>query len=234
MIMSINRRKFLATSISVVLATHRRDAWGDQLATKTDRMFGIRSDKSIFTDQAKFPSRRLKMSLRNMSGDQFWDMETTKERLYQGYIANGYEHSDDNELGVRADIKILYSGQLIDKILSDPSHLFLSRGIGYEGSAGVTTGESLPSLRNYVSDDSIYVVITEVIFAIRRPPSTARRIVTFEGSPRVEEWEESSSGSFQQVNRVLISNYGGAPNVSRADMAEEIRDRQIRSLISLI
>ncbi|MBI2241921.1 MAG: hypothetical protein HYU59_14095 [Magnetospirillum gryphiswaldense] len=104
----------------------------------------------------------------------------------------------------------------------------------YTPGGGMAAGAALGTLADYFTRDSIYVVITEATFAVRRNASKARRVVTFDGSPRIEEWEESGYGSFHSVDRVLIANYGGGRNVAQSDIADDIRNRQIRSLISLI
>ncbi|OAN66051.1 glycine zipper domain-containing protein [Magnetospirillum moscoviense] len=100
--------------------------------------------------------------------------------------------------------------------------------------AGLAVGATLGTLIGYFTTDSVYVVITEATFAVRRNASKPRRVVTFDGSPRVEEWEESGYGSFHSTDRVVIANYGGGRNVGQTEIANDIRDRQIRSLISLI
>ncbi|WP_096704896.1 complement resistance protein TraT [Magnetospirillum sp. 15-1] len=251
MSMSIDRRLFLATGLAAALGACQRRNTGDMVVDpKTDRMYGMRSDASLFTDPSLFPNRRLKLSLRNMSGDQVWDLDATRERLYQGYVGKGYERSDGNDFGLKVDLNVIRSQQFDRDMIAQYGFLGSTGGVvagaaaggavaGAGGAAagagiGMASGAALGTLAGYFTRDSIYVVITEAIFAVRRNASKARRVVTFDGSPRVEEWEESSYGSFHRVHRVLISNYGGGRSVTQTDIADDIRERQIRSLISLI
>jgi hypothetical protein len=197
-----------------------------------------------------FPNKRLKLALRNMSGDQVWDLDATRERLYQGYVGKGYERSGGNDFGVKVDLNVIRSQQFDNDMMTQFGFLGSTAGglaggatagavtglggVGMGAGIGMAAGAALGTLAGYFTSDSIYVVITEAIFAVKRNASKARRVVTFDGSPRVEEWEESGYGSFHRTYRVLIANYGGGRGVTQADIAQDIRERQIRSLISLI
>ncbi|AVM73237.1 complement resistance protein TraT [Magnetospirillum gryphiswaldense] len=250
--MLLDRRLFIAGGTAALLgACQRRNVSDMVVDAKTDRMYGMRSDGTVFTDPALHPNRRLKVSLRNMSGDPVWDLEDTREQLYQGYTAKGYERSDGNDFGLKIDLNVIRSQQYDRDMMAQYGFLGAATGpvagavggalIGGTPSAaavgagaGMATGVSLGTLAGYFTVDNIYVVITEAIFAIRRNATKPRRVVTFDGSPRVEEWEGSGTGSFSQVHRVTIANYGGGRNITQQEIAEDIRKRQMRSLISLV
>jgi len=251
MSMSIDRRLFLAGGLASALTACRRENRGDMVVDgRTNRMYGMRSDKTLFTDPALFPNRRLKLTLRNMSGDSAWDLDATREKLYQGYIAKGFERSERNDFGLKIDLNVIRSQQFDNDLMNQYGFLGAGMGATAGGVAGAATGgasgaaigsagglavgAALGTLIGYFTTDSIYVVITEATFAVRRNATKPRRVVTFDGSPRVEDWEENGYGSFHSVDRVLISNYGGGRNVSQTEIAADIRDRQLRSLISLI
>ena len=253
MSMTITRRLFLASGLAVALGACQRRNLDDMVVDpKTNRMYGMRSDNTVFTDAALFPNRRLKLALRNMSGDQVWDLDDTRERLYSGYVGKGYERSDGNDFGLKVDLNVVRSQQFDRDMMTQYGFLGAAvgglagagggaatsggsvSGIGAGTGIGMASGAALGTLAGYFTTDSIYVVITEAIFAVRRNASRPRRVVTFDGSPRVEEWEETGYGSFHRVHRVMIANYGGGRGVSQAEIAADIRERQIRSLISLI
>lgn len=248
--MAMDRRLFLTCGLAAALAGCRRDNRGDMVVDgQTNRMYGMRSDKTLFTDPALFPNKRLKLTLRNMSGDEAWDLDATREKLYQGYVAKGYERSDGNDFGLKIDLNVIRSQQFDADMSNNYAFLGATGGALAGGVTGVRNGTSgtvqgaaggmavgaaLGTLAGLFTSDSIYVVITEATFAVRRNATKARRVVTFDGSPRIEEWEEHGYGSFHSADKVLIANYGGGRNVSQAEIAEDIRNRQIRSLISLI
>lgn len=250
--MLLDRRLFIVGGSAALLAACQRRNVSDMVVDpKTDRMYGMRSEGMVFTDPALYPNRRLKLSLRNMSGDPVWDLEETREQLYQGYTAKGYERSDGNDFGLKIDLNVIRSQQYDRDMLAQYGFLGGTAGAvagagagavigGTPGSAGIgagagmATGVSLGTLAGYFTTDNIYVVVTEAIFAIRRHATKPRRVVTFDGSPRVEEWEESSRGTFSDVHRVTIINYGAGRNTTQLEIADDIRKRQIRSLISLV
>ncbi|CAA7626571.1 complement resistance protein TraT [Magnetospirillum sp. UT-4] len=247
--MSFDRRLFLAGGLALAVGACQRRNMGDMVVdSRTDRMYGMRSDNSVFTDAQLYPNRRLKLSLRNMSGDPVWDLDGTRDTLMQGYLAKGYEASDGTDFGLKIDLNVIRSQQYDVDITAQFGFLGAAAGAvaggvaghvsGYGAvtgaSVGMAAGAALGTLASYFTADHIYVVVTEATFAVRRNATKPRRVVTFDGSPRIEDWEESGYGSFTKVHRVLISNYGGGRSVSQLDMAEDIRQRQIRSLISLV
>ncbi|HLO76841.1 MAG TPA: complement resistance protein TraT, partial [Magnetospirillum sp.] len=244
MSMSIHRRQFMVAGLAAALGACQRRNVGDMVVdSKTDRMYGMRSDNSVLVDPAMFPNKRLKLSLRNMSGDPVWDLDAIRERLYQGYVSKGYARSDGNDFGLKVDLNVIRSQQFDRDMITQFGFLGGNMGVvaggvvgagagGLSGAAmgagvGMAAGAALGTLAGYFTNDNIYVVITEATFAVRRNAAKARRVVTFDGSPRVEEWDETGFGSFNRVHRVLIANYGGGRNVTQTDIAQDIRERQV-------
>jgi hypothetical protein len=250
--MGFDRRHFLAAGLAALAGACQRANQGDMVVdAQTNRMYGMRSDGTpLFTDAALFPNRRLKLALRNMSGDPVWDLDATRERLLQAFLDKGYQRSDGEDFGLKVDLNVLRSCQYDRDMLNEFSFLGAAMGglggaagggiaggpggIGPGAGIGLATGAALGAIAGYYTADNIYVVVTEATFGIRRESTKPRRVVTFEGSPRVEEWEESGYGSFRKTQRVRIANYGGGRNVGQREIADEIRARQIRSLGSFL
>ncbi len=249
--MSVDRRLFLTGGLALAVAGCQRRNQGDLVVdAKTDRMYGMRADSAVFTDAALFPNRRLKLSVRNLSGDPVWDLDGTRDQVMAGYLDKGFERSDGVDFGIKVDLNVVRSQQYDVDLLAQFAFFGATAGgvagggvgaaTGGTGSilpgvaVGMAAGSTLGALASYFTADHIYVVVTEATFAIRRNSTKAKRVVTFDGSPRIEEWEESGYGSFHKVHRVMIANYGGGRSVSQSDIADDIRRRQIRSLISLI
>ena len=248
--MQVNRRLFLALGLAGLTGACQRRNVGDMVVdAKTDRMYGMRSDSTLFTDPALYPNHRLKLTLRNLSGDPVWDLEEMRERLYQGYVAKGYERSDGADFGLKLDLNVIRSQQYDRDMMTQFSFLGTGAGMnagmlagavvgGTKGAMngagfGTAVGASLGAMAGYFTADNIYVVITEATLGVRRNATKPRRVVTFDGSPRIEEWEEGSQG-FSQTYRVLLSNYGGGRDITQHEIADDIRTRQLTSLISLI
>jgi hypothetical protein len=250
MSMSINRRLFLAAGLAGVLGGCQRRNQGDMVVdSRTDRMYGMRSDATLFTDPALYPNRRLKLTLRNMSGDPVWDLDATREQLYQGYVDKGYERSDGIDFGLKLDLNVIRSQQYDRDMMAQFGFLGAAAGLAAGTAAGavvggtpgalsgagfgMSNGASLGTLAGYFTADNIYVVVTEVVLGIRRNATKPRRVVTFDGSPRIEEWDEGTQG-FTRVHRITLANYGGGRNITQLEIADDIRKRQMRSLISVI
>jgi len=249
--MQLGRRGFVTLGLAGLLGACRRGNVGDMVVDgKGERMYGMRSDGSVFTDAALYPNRRLKLSVRNLSGDPVWDLDSVREQILQGYLAKGYLRSDGVDFGLKVDLNVVRSQQFDRDVMAQFALLgavgTAGAGAGLNASQngpggaaggaamGLATGATLGAIAGYFVADNIYVVVTEATFAVRRHATRPRRVVTFDGSPRIEEWEESGYGSFAQVHRVTIANYGGGRMVTQQEIADDIRQRQIRSLISLL
>jgi hypothetical protein len=247
----IDRRTLLTTGLATGLAALasgcQRPNRGDMVVdSKTNRMYGMRSDEPpIFTDPAMFPNRRMKLSLRNLSGDPAWDLDGSRSQIYRAFLDKGYEPSDGNDFGLKVDLNVLRSKQFDADMMSEFAILggsaggvYGSRrqaaGVGSGTAMGIVAGATLGAIAGLFTADNIYVVVTQATFGIRRHSEKPRRVITFDGSPRVEDWEESGYGSFRQVSRVTIANYGGGMRVGQDDIADDIRSRAIRSLTSFI
>ncbi len=248
--MSLDRRTFIVTSLAAMVGACQRRNQGDMVVdSATGRMYGMRSDGNpIFTDPTLFPNRRLKLSVRNMSGDSVWDLDSTRENLNKVFLDKGYEKSDGRDFGLKVDLNVLRSQQFDTSMLNEYAVLGAGGGLlagGVAGSIngdgiakgaaiGLASGMTLGALAGYFNVDNIYVVLTEATFGVRRDSTKPRRVVTFEGSPRIEEWEERGYDAFRTTQRVLIANYGGGRGVTQQEIAADIRERQIRSLASFL
>ncbi|CAA7613457.1 conserved hypothetical protein [Candidatus Terasakiella magnetica] len=248
--MRMDRRVFVTAGLAALAAGCQRRNQGDMVVDpNTNRMYGMRSDGvPVFTDPSLFPNRRLKLSVRNMSGDAVWDLDSTRDRLYRVFLDKGYERSDGTDFGLKVDLNVVRSQQFDRSMLAEYTFLGgsggavaggLGGGLSGGGPAagagiGLATGAALGAIAGYFSVDSIYVVLTEATFGVRRDSTRPRRVVTFEGSPRIEEWEERGYDAFRKTQRVLISNYGGGRDISQREIADDIRERQIRSLASFL
>lgn len=250
--MALDRRTLLASGLASGLAALtagcQRLNRGDMVvdSSKANRMYGMTSDGlPIFTDPAMFPNRRLKLTLRNLSGDPAWDLDRSREQIHRVFLDKGYEPSNGEDFGLKVDLNVVRSQQYDSDLASEFALLGAAtggiygakrEGLGVVGgtATGIAAGATLGAILGMFATDSIYVVVTEATFGILRNATKPRRVVTFDGSPRVEEWEESGYASFRKVNRVTIANYGGGMRVSQAEIADDIRARAIRSLTSFI
>ncbi|RAU23696.1 hypothetical protein CU669_00905 [Paramagnetospirillum kuznetsovii] len=248
--MSLDRRAFMVTGLAALAAGCQRENRGDMVVdSTTGRMYGMRSDSlPIFTDPSLFPNRRLKLTVRNMSGDSIWDLDSTRENLYRVFLDKGYDRSNGSDFGLKIDLAVIRSQQFDRTMLSEYAFLggaggavaggtaggFTPTGVGGGAGIGLAAGLALGAIAGYFNTDSIYVVVTEATFGIRRDSTKPRRVVTFEGSPRVEEWEERGYDAFRKTQRVMIANYGGGRGITQAEIAQDIRERQIRSLSSFL
>jgi hypothetical protein len=244
----IDRRTLLATGLAALATGCQRPNRMDMVVDpKTaNRMYGMRSDgQPIFTDPVMYPNRRIKLSLRNLSGDPAWDLDSSRSQIYRAFLDKGYEPSDGNDFGLKVDLNVIRSKQFDADLMNEFAILGgagggivgarrEAAGVGAGTAIGIAVGATLGAIAGLFTADSIYVVVTQATFGIRRHSEKPRRVLTFDDSPRVEDWEESGYGSFRRVSHLTIANYGGGMRVAQNEIADDIRARAIRSLTSFI
>ncbi|MGE5546598.1 MAG: hypothetical protein ACM33T_06865 [Solirubrobacterales bacterium] len=248
MTMGPGRRAFLATGLASLATgcTWLKSRDGMVVDHDTQRMYGLLvSGEPVFTDPTLFPNRRLKLTTRNMSGDPVYDLAEFREAVTQAVLAKGYERSDDRDFGLKLDLNVIRSQQVDHALVKElgiaGGALGGAYGIarqqgGFVGAfpAGILTGATLGAVAGRFALENTYIVTAEVKFGVLRNSLKPRRVITFDGSPRIEEWEETGFGSFRQISRAFIHSYGGAYVISQREVASEVRARLIRSLTDFV
>ena len=99
---------------------------------ETGIQYGSIVERNIFIDPVQLKNRRIKVSIRNISGDESYDLSNFLKLIEQAYAKKGYEPVKGDDFGIRLDINILYSGSTH----SDMSKQFAFLGASAAGIGG--------------------------------------------------------------------------------------------------
>jgi len=202
--------------------------------------FGSAIEKNIFMDSSQFKNRAIKISTRNGSGDQAYQLGAFTGSLKSAFASKGYVPTDADSFGIKLDVNVLYSGQIQQNMSSEFAFLGGAGGglSGYRSNSpgstatGVLVGATIGGiLGSFVTRDT-YIVVAEVSIGI--PDGTSedggdKKTITFGSSPKMqEEIIVRNYKPFREVKRTKIAVFAGGTNTSQDQIADQVKQRLIR------
>lgn len=200
-------------------------------------------ERNVFIDAAQFENRKLKVSVRNTSGDTAFNLSSFKRSLEDSYRSKGYVTVEGDDFGIRLDINVLYSGQATRNMAAEFGLLGAAAGgiAGYRSPAragttiGVVSGVALGTILGSYVTENTYIVLVEVSIGVIQPGSgEAKKTIIFDSGRPEEEREASGFKAFSRQARTRISSYAGGRNISQADIALAVKQRIARILADVI
>ncbi len=207
--------------------------------------YGSTTRGSVVTDAAFFENKRIKIKIRNTSGDVAFDLHEFRRRLEDSYRAKGYEPTSGDDFGLILDVNVVFSGMIQDDLRRDFGFLGAAWGGSYGAlkgaasgrpsgreagaTAGMAAGAAIGSILGSYVRENTYIMITRLTFGVRKKKSGTRRKITFSRSLKIERDEERDHDGFRKAFDFDVAVYGGAGiNVAQSQVAGEVRRRIIR------
>ncbi|MSO93117.1 MAG: hypothetical protein EXQ86_06925 [Rhodospirillales bacterium] len=218
---------------------------------ETGLMLGSVVEKSFVTDASFYRNKRIKVRVRNTSGDTAFDLKGFTGRIESAYAANGYQPTHGDDFGVMVDVNVVYSGQVQTNLASEFTFLGAAAGTAAGATAGGVAGGAIGAVSgatfgnvvgSFVTDDT-YIIVARVTFAeIKEPLKSEGKTVIFSRSPtpgltKEEEEEKELKRLDRNIKRSIstgISVYAGGRNVRQSEIAGQVRDRFVRIISDVI
>lgn len=213
---------------------------------ETGLQMGSQIENNIVVDSSQFENRRLKLNIRNTSGDPAFDLRGFRSELERAYAAKGYAPTQDEDFGVLVDVNVRYSGQATRDRAAEFGLLGGAAGglVGYEASrravgagAGILTGATLGAVIGSHARDETYLVVAEVVVGVSDPArGTVTKTIIMDSSPTPRDETKRRTGlkPFSQSLKTGIAVYAGGFNVSQSRIADGVRQRFVRILSDVI
>ena len=204
----------------------------------TGLMIGSVVSNNLITDSAFFRNKRIKVRVRNTSGDTAFDLYSFDQRLRSSYASKGYDPSSDDDFGLLVDLNVLYSGHIQQNLAAQFGFLGAAGGgiAGYRSNApagtavGILAGATLGSvIGSFITDDT-YIIVAEATFVITtKNTKRAGKTVTFSRSYRSEDRDEDDSvNRIRKSERVRVAVFAGGRNTPQSAISGMVRDRIVR------
>jgi len=238
---------FLSLVACVSREQNQRNLVKDEV---TGYSYGATKDGEFITDPAMFRNAKLKLRIRNTTGDSSLDMKNFRDQLEQSYESVGYEITDGADFGILLDVNVRYFGQATDMLPAE--YTFLGAAVG--GVAGATpgvqggrpadalTGAAAGSvvgaalseiLRNYATAET-YIIISSITMGTVMPEHVEdERTIYFVTGKKVREKKTNFKG-FRSRETVNLAVYAGGLRAGKSDVIDEVRARHLRILQDII
>lgn len=209
---------------------------------KTGLMFGSVIERSLMTDASFYRNSKLKVRVRNTSGDPAFSLRRFTDKLNSAYSSAGYEPTSASDFGLMVDVNVMYSGQIQDNLADEYGFIGASAGgiAGYRSSAnagtavGVIAGATLGSiLGSFVTDDT-YIIVARISFGVVKKAVKSKKRVTFSRSEKLkniddpDEDDEVIKRGFKKTYSTQVAVFAGGRNVTQDQIAAQVRERMIR------
>jgi hypothetical protein len=216
---------------------------------QTGLQYGSVVERNLVTDSSFYANKKIKIRIRNTSGDVAFDLGDFSRQLRAAYVANGYTPTQGDDFGLLIDVNVMYSGQMQTNLAKEFTFLGAAGG-GLSGAAisnsdaigttgGVFAGAVFGNiLGSYITDDT-YVIVSRVTFAEIKDKAKSSKSISFSRSPkhRYEEEDRESQKStrgFKNTYSTGVSVFAGGRNVPQSHIAGEVKSRIIRIVSNII
>ena len=216
---------------------------------ETGLRFGSVVERNFVTDPSFFRNRKLKVRIRNTSGDTAFDLFRFRSEIESAYAQTGYALTQGEDFGLLLDVNVMYSGQVQTNLASEFAFLGTAAGglagatrrdaiaIGTGALAGATLGTIIGS---YVTDDT-YIIVSKVTFGIVKGPAAGDgKRITFSrsipGTPEAEEQREErrTARGLETAHSTGVAVYAGGRNTTQPEIAGQVRERIARIIRNII
>ena len=203
----------------------------------------------LVTDASFYQNKKIKVRVRNTSGDLAFDLKRFTDQFYAAYREAGYTPTEGDDFGLLVDVNVMYSGQVSRNLSREYAFLGGAAGgasgfaanEGMGAAVGVISGATLGSIvGSFVTDDT-YIVVANVTFGIiAGPPRRDGKTITFGrsqmGTPDEEEerFERANARGFRRTHATNVSVYAGGRNVRQSEIAGLVRERFARIVRDII
>ena len=217
---------------------------------KTGYSYGAVKSGEFIADPAMFRNKKLKLRIRNTTGDSSLDMYSFRQQLEDAYTSVGYDITNGDDFGILLDINVKYFGQVTDMLPAEYTFLGAAAG-GVAGSAagiqhgraadtitgmaaGTVIGAALTEiLRNYATEET-FIIISSVTMATVMPEVVEdERTISFITGKKIREKKTNFKG-FRSRDTINLGVYAGGRMAGKGDIIDEVRQRHLRILKDII
>lgn len=217
---------------------------------KSGYAYGAIKTGEFVADPAMFRNSKLKLRIRNTTGDPALDIYEFRQQLEDTYRAIGYEVTDEDDFGILLDINVKYFGQVTDMLPSQ--YTFLAAGAGgivgatpgIQGgkpadmitgaAAGSIVGAALGEIiRNYVTEETFIIISSVTLGTVMPEYIEDEKTISFVTGKKIREKKNNFKG-FRSRDIIQLGVYAGGTMADKTDIIDEVRERHLRILKDII
>lgn len=217
---------------------------------KSGYSYGATKSGEFIADPSMFRNSRLKLRIRNTTGDPSLDMYSFRQQLERAYSDVGYEVTNGDDFGILLDVNVRYFGQMTEMMPSEYTFLGAAAGGVLGAAPGIQSGRSADALtgvaagsvigaaateilRNYMTNET-FIIISSVTMATVMPEFTDEdNTISFVTGKKLKQKKTNFKG-FRSRDTVYLAVYAGGRMAGKTDIISEVRNRHMRILKDII
>lgn len=217
---------------------------------KTGYSYGAVKDGEFIADPSLFRNAKLKLRIRNTTGDPALDIHSFRLQLEDAYSSVGYEITSSDDFGILMDINVRYFGQATEMLPAEYTFLGAAMGGVAGASTGIQRGKAADTvtgamvgtvvgaaltevLRNYATEET-FIIISSVTMATVVPEITEdEQTISFVTGKRIKKKKKNFRG-FRSRETIDLAVYAGGRMAGKTDIIQEVRNRHLRILKNII
>lgn len=217
---------------------------------KTGYSYGAVKTGEFIADPSMFRNARLKLRIRNTTGDSALDIYAFRQQLEQTYSGLGYEITDGSDFGILLDVNVRYFGQITDTLPEEYTFLTSTAGMVVGSAPGIQSGKPADIvtgmaaggvigtavgeiIRNYVTEET-FIIISSVTLATVMPEVIRdESVISFTTGKKIKEKKINFKG-FRSRDIINLAVYAGGTMADKSDIIDEVRVRYLRILKDII
>lgn len=217
---------------------------------KTGYSYGAMKSGEFIADPAMFRNSKLKLRIRNTTGDPSLDIYDFRKQLTESYGAVGYEVTDEDDFGILLDINVRYFGQATEMLPSEFTFLGSATGglvggmVGAKSgnpqdamtgvAGGIIVGSALSEIiRNYATNETFIIISSITLGTVMPEHVEDEKTISFVTGRKIREKKTNFKG-FRSKSSVGLAVYAGGRMAGKGDIIDEVRDRHLRILKDII
>lgn len=216
----------------------------------TGYSYGATKSGEFIADPAMFRNSKLKLRIRNTTGDPSLDIYDFRKQLAESYEAVGYEVTDEDDFGILLDINVHYFGQATEMLPVEFSFLGSATGglvggmVGAKSgkpqdvmngmAGGIIAGSALSEIiRNYATNETFIIISSITLGTVMPEHVEDQKTISFVTGKKIRQKKTNFKG-FRSRSTVRLAVYAGGRMAGKGDIIDEVRDRHLRILKDII
>jgi hypothetical protein len=210
----------------------------------TGLQYGSAVERSFVLDPSQFADRRLKLRIRNTSGDPVFNLYAPQSALETAYQSNGYQLASGDDYGLLLDVDVRYSGQSTTNLSEEFTFLggatgglaayAKTRG-GIETVAGTMAGATLGHIMGSYQREETFVIVARVTLGlIDKDRGLTESKILFGKTQDRKSQKASEFRAFRDRVATHVAVFAGGTNISQSDISQSVKQRFQRILADII
>lgn len=232
------------TTLMLLPACQSKQRMGMVRDQKTGLLYGSMTSSNLVVDPSQFDAPRLKLTIRNTSGDPAVNLKALRKTLEDSYQDKGYKIVRKGKYNVHLDINLRYSGQISQDIAQEVTYFGAGSGayagarIGQNTDAllmGAASGAAIGSIVGQYATQDTYIMIADVVLGLVDKHARKHQYIIEFGDTQIKRYEEDSGfTAYKASERSQIAVYAGGDCTAQSKIVNGVTLRFKRILQDII